>query len=61
MVVLVVGGQLAGFLGMLVAVPVTAIIRDLFLYLYLRLLDEPLSPAEAIARIRSDEQVLMET
>jgi predicted PurR-regulated permease PerM len=60
MVVLVIGGQLAGFVGMLIAVPVTAMIRDVFLYLYLRLLDEPLSPAEAMARIRSDEQVLME-
>jgi len=60
MVVLVVGGQLAGFWGMLIAVPVTAVIRDIFLYLYLRLLDDPLSPEEAMARIRSDEQVFME-
>jgi len=60
MMVLVIGGQLAGFWGMLIAVPVTAVIRDVFLYLYLRLLDEPLSPDEAVARMRSEQQVHME-
>lgn len=60
MMVLVIGGQLAGFWGMLIAVPVTAVIRDIFLYLYLRLLDEPLSPEEAVARMRSDQEVQME-
>ena len=60
MMVLVIGGQLAGLWGMLIAVPVTAIIRDVFLYLYLRLLDDPLSPDEAMARLRSDEKVSME-
>jgi predicted PurR-regulated permease PerM len=60
MMVLVIGGQLAGFWGMLIAVPVTAVIRDVFLYLYLRLLDEPLSPDEAVARMRSDQEVQME-
>ena len=60
MLVLVIGGQLAGFWGMLIAVPVTAVIRDLFLYLYLRLLDEPLSPEQAVARMRSDQEVQME-
>ena len=60
MMVLVIGGQLAGFWGMLIAVPVTAVIRDVFLYLYLRLLDEPLSPQEAVARLRSDQEVQME-
>ena len=60
MMVLVIGGQLAGFWGMLIAVPVTAVIRDVFLYLYLRLLDEPLSPEEAVTRMRSDVEVQME-
>jgi predicted PurR-regulated permease PerM len=60
MMVLVIGGQLAGFWGMLIAVPVTAVIRDVFLYLYLRLLDEPLSPEEAVVRMRSDQEVQME-
>lgn len=57
MVVLVIGNQLAGFWGMLVAVPITAIIRDVFKYLYLRMLDEPLAPDEAMARIRSGQEV----
>lgn len=48
MVVLVVGNQVAGLWGMLLAVPLTAIIRDLFKYFYLRLQDEPLPPKEAL-------------
>ncbi len=60
MVVLVIGGQLAGLWGMLIAVPVTAVLRDVFLYLYLRLLDDPLSPDEAVARMRSEQQVQMD-
>jgi predicted PurR-regulated permease PerM len=57
MVVLVIGNELAGFLGMLIAVPVAATIRDVFKYLYLRLLDEPLSPEEAMADIRTGKDV----
>jgi predicted PurR-regulated permease PerM len=60
MIVLVMGGYLAGFWGMLLAVPVTAAIRDVFLYLYLRLLDAPLSPSEAVTRIRSKVEVVLE-
>ncbi len=60
MMVLVIGGQLAGFWGMLIAVPITAVLRDVFLYLYLRLLDDPLTPDEAVARMRSEQQVQME-
>jgi predicted PurR-regulated permease PerM len=57
MVVLVIGNELAGFLGMLIAVPVTAMIRDVFKYLYLRFLDEPLAPEEAMTNIRSGQDV----
>jgi predicted PurR-regulated permease PerM len=57
MVVLVIGNEVAGFWGMLVAVPVTAMIRDVFKYLYLRLLDEPLAPEEAMASIRAGQEV----
>jgi predicted PurR-regulated permease PerM len=57
MVVLVIGNELAGFLGMLVAVPITAVIRDVFKYLYLRLLDDPLSPEEAMTNIRAGAEV----
>jgi len=48
MVVLVLGNQIAGFWGLVLAVPVTAIIRDVFKYLYLRCQDEPLSPRMAM-------------
>ncbi len=51
MVVLVLGNQAAGFWGLLLAVPVTAIVRDVFKYLYLRFQDEPVSPREAMARL----------
>jgi len=60
MVVLVLGNQLAGFAGMLLAVPVAAIIRDLFKYLHLRLQDEPLPPAKSAARVRSGKQVRLD-
>jgi predicted PurR-regulated permease PerM len=57
MVVIVVGNELAGFLGLLLAVPIAAIIRDVFKYLYLRLLDEPLPPEKAVSEVRSGEEV----
>jgi predicted PurR-regulated permease PerM len=60
MVVLVVGNELAGFWGMLIAVPVTAVIRDMFQYLYLRFLDEPLAPTEAMMSIRSGQEVQLD-
>ncbi len=54
MVVLVVGNEAAGLWGMLLAVPVTALIRDVFKYLYLRCSDEPVTPADALSRVRTD-------
>ena len=51
MVVLVIGNELAGLWGMLLAVPATAIVRDTVKYLYLRFQDEPIAPREAIARL----------
>jgi predicted PurR-regulated permease PerM len=57
MVVIVVGNAVAGFLGLLLAVPIAAIIRDLFKYGYLRLLDEPLTPEQAVAQVRSGQEV----
>jgi len=60
MVVLVIGNQVGGFLGMVAAVPIAAIIRDVFKYLYLRLLDEPLLPAQAAARVRSGRPVRLD-
>jgi predicted PurR-regulated permease PerM len=57
MVVLVVGNELAGLLGMLIAVPITATIRDVFKYLYLRFQDEPLEPEDALSSIRAGQEV----
>ena len=49
--VLIIGSQVAGLAGAILAVPVTAIIRDVFKYLYLRLSDTPLGPQEAMERV----------
>jgi hypothetical protein len=42
--------------GMLVAVPLTAIIRDVFRYLYMRFQEEPIPPQEALARLLEVDQ-----
>jgi hypothetical protein len=57
MVALVVGSQVGGFLGLIIAVPVAAIMRDVYLYLYRRLV-ESYDPREAEASVpsRQDEQ-----
>ncbi len=52
MVVLVVGNEVAGLWGMILAVPLTAVLRDVFKYLYLRFQDEPLGPQEALEKVR---------
>ncbi len=49
--VLIIGSQVAGLAGAILAVPITAIIRDVFKYLYLRLSDAALEPVEAMDRI----------
>ena len=54
MVVLVVGNEAAGLWGMLLAVPVTALIRNVFKYLYLRFSDKEVTPAEAMSRVRTE-------
>ncbi len=51
MLVLVIGNEIWGLGGMLIAVPVTAILRDVFRYLYLRWQDTPCTPAEALAEL----------
>jgi len=58
MLVLVIGNEIAGLWGMLLAVPLTAIMRDVFKYLYLRLSDERLDPSAAFARIRQSKLTL---
>jgi len=58
MVVLVVGNEALGLWGMLLAVPLTAVIRDVFKYLYLRFSDEGVSPGEAMARVRTEKMTI---
>ena len=45
LMLLVVAGHIAGFWGLLLAVPVAAVLRDVFVYVYRRLSDEPLEAA----------------
>jgi hypothetical protein len=52
MVSLVVGSQVAGFVGLVAAVPVAAMIRDVYLYLYRRL-TEGYTAREAEASVPS--------
>ena len=57
MVALVVGSQVAGLFGLIVAVPVAAILRDVYLYLYRRFADGYSShSAEASVPSRSSEE-----
>ncbi len=53
MVIIVVGSQVAGVLGILLAVPVAAIIRDIYKYLYLRTSEQNISPEMALESVRS--------
>jgi predicted PurR-regulated permease PerM len=52
MIILVIGSAVAGAIGVLVSIPIAAIVRDLVHYLRLRLAEEPLSPQEALLRVR---------
>lgn len=56
MVALVVGSQVGGLVGLIVAVPMAAILRDVYLYLYRRFAED-YSPREAEASVpsRQDE------
>ena len=53
MIIVVVGSQVAGLLGILVAVPVAAVTRDIFKYLYLRTSEQGISPQMALESVRS--------
>ncbi|MFL5732122.1 MAG: AI-2E family transporter [Chloroflexia bacterium] len=52
MLVLVVGSQVAGLVGLIAAVPVAAIMRDIYLYLYRRFAEE-MTPRQAEAGVPS--------
>lgn len=51
MLALVVGSEVAGMVGVIMSVPLTAMFRDVASYLYLRLAERPLPPAEAMAQL----------
>lgn len=56
MVVLVIGSEVGGLIGLFFAPVITAVLRDLFRYFYFRLDDPPLPPYEALARVWGDEE-----
>jgi predicted PurR-regulated permease PerM len=53
MFALVIGGAIAGLLGAILALPITAAARDVFRYMFHRLDEPPSSPDEAVAYIRA--------
>jgi predicted PurR-regulated permease PerM len=55
---IVLGGAIAGILGAILAVPLTAAARDIFRYAYHRVDDPPATPDQAVAIIRSHPKVI---
>jgi hypothetical protein len=55
---IVVGGAIAGILGAIFAVPITAAARDIFRYAFRRVDDPPATPDEAAAAIRAHPRVV---
>jgi len=53
MVIVVVGSQVAGLWGLLVAVPIAAIVRDVYHYLYLRTTERGATPNKAFEMFRA--------
>jgi len=52
MLILVIGSAVGGAIGVLLSVPLAAMVRDIAHYLYLRLSDDPQRPQVALARVR---------
>jgi predicted PurR-regulated permease PerM len=61
MLALVMGGAIAGLLGAILALPITAAARDVFRYLFHRLDEPPSSPSEAVAILRARPVVVTES
>jgi predicted PurR-regulated permease PerM len=53
MVIVVVGAEIAGIWGMLIGVPVAAIVRDVYQYLYLRTTERGATPEMAIETLHA--------
>jgi hypothetical protein len=58
---IVIGGAIAGILGAIFAVPITAAGRDLFRYAFHRVDDPPATPEEAVAAIRAHPRIVEPT
>lgn len=59
MALLVIASQIGGLLLVILVAPLTAIARDIFLYLHQRLEEPPVPPAPAIAHVLADEPALV--
>lgn len=59
MFALIIGGAIAGLLGAILALPITAAARDVFRYCFHRFDTPPATPAEAVARIRAQPIVVI--
>ncbi|MEA3397431.1 MAG: AI-2E family transporter, partial [Chloroflexota bacterium] len=55
MIVLVIGSEIGGVLGLFLAPVTTAVLRDIFRYLYYRLADSPLAPDAALHKVWEGE------
>lgn len=53
MVLVVVGSEVAGLLGVLLAVPISAVVRDVFQYLYLRTTERGATPEMAMETLNA--------
>ena len=53
MVLVIVGSEVAGLWGLVLAVPVAAVIRDVFQYLYLRTTERGVTPQMALDNLRA--------
>jgi predicted PurR-regulated permease PerM len=58
MLALIVGGEIGGLLGAILALPIAAAARDVFRYVFHRVDDPPASPAEALATIRAHPTIV---
>ncbi len=50
MIVLFIGANIGGIIGMILSAPVTAVFRDLFKYIYVRISENALAPEEALVQ-----------
>jgi predicted PurR-regulated permease PerM len=53
MLVVIVGSEVAGVWGLILSVPIAAVVRDVARYAVLRLSEKPMSPQEAIEHLRT--------